>query len=482
MQHTDDVILKQLVLLTAQELPASPPAAVKTDPETAFGAGGISYSQLNELLLSFRYDRVSKGFFNYFFLTTEDRERLSRENFQVDYNSETPLRISSLDGFVKGVEWFRKIAMLEFGNIKYGFKYFRDKHFDAISRKLGKYKPLIDRDFTERPAPIVECELIERENTYLLGTITGEKVKALKVKEASGNSLSAEDKGLCDLREQVVQKAIKNYGIYLCSDYMDVYVATSMRRREDFYEVYDFVQKVFNDPDISGLNVRYFDPTQADPQDRIDKSLLEGLMIKRAKCTVYCAQESDTFGKDSELAATMAQGKPVVAYVPRVDDVAKHAGRVRMIADECGGGNVVDYLKDMFVHRHSRYVLDNKDVFREGITEEDLALRLAQEDKKLYEKRARVLKELHPLSLQVNINTGVANGLLIVRDEPTCAKVLHKILLRTLEFTIEPWELEGGGTSGFVLRETETNSIFRVVTGDQLLTNSFWNFYPEETE
>ena len=101
MQHTDDVILKQLVLLTAQELPASPPAAVKTDPETAFGAGGISYSQLNELLLSFRYDRVSKGFFNYFFLTTEDRERLSRENFQVDYNSETPLRISSLDGFVK---------------------------------------------------------------------------------------------------------------------------------------------------------------------------------------------------------------------------------------------------------------------------------------------------------------------------------------------------------------------------------------------
>jgi len=437
---------------------------------------------LNELLLSFGYDRVSKGFFNYFFLTPEDHEILSRERFQLDYNSETPLRISTLDGFAKGVEGFRKIAMLKFGNFKYGFKYFRDKPFDVISRDLEEYKPLIDQDYTARPAPIAELDRIERENTYLLGTITGGQVKALKEKEVSGTPLTADERRLCDLRKQVVQKAMKNYAIYLCSDYMDVYVATSMRRREDFYEVYDFVHQVFGDLEISGLNIRYFDPTQADPQNRIDKGLLEGLMVKRAKCTIYCAQESDTFGKDSELAATMAQGKPVVAYVPRVDNVEKHAARLRMIAKECGGGNVVDYLKEMFGDRHARYVVGNNDIFREGVGEEELALRLAEEDKNLYETRARILKELHPLSLQVNINTGVANGLLVVRDSHTCAKVLRRILLRTLEFTIEERKSEREGMVGFVLCETETESIYRVVTGDPLLTNSFWNFYPEEAE
>jgi len=42
MQYTDDVILKQLQLLTAQELPAFPPAAVKTDPQTHFGRGELA--------------------------------------------------------------------------------------------------------------------------------------------------------------------------------------------------------------------------------------------------------------------------------------------------------------------------------------------------------------------------------------------------------------------------------------------------------
>lgn len=39
-------------------------------------------------------------------------------------------------------------------------------------------------------------------------------------------------------------------------------------------------------------------------------------MLKRARCTIYMAQETDTFGKDSELATTLAQGKPVIVFCP----------------------------------------------------------------------------------------------------------------------------------------------------------------------
>ena len=101
---------------------------------------------------------------------------------------------------------------------------------------------------------------------------------------------------------------------------MDVYVATSMREKADFWNVSRFVSELFDKPEIKELKHRYFDPTQAYCPHRIDKGLSEALMLKRARCAIYMAGESDTLGKDSELAATLAQGKPVVVYVPRLSD------------------------------------------------------------------------------------------------------------------------------------------------------------------
>src|SRR5262249_56774534 len=95
-----------------------------------------------------------------------------------------------------------------------------------------------------------------------------------------------------------------------------VYFATSMRKAWEFADLYDFISGLMTRPAIHELKVRYFDPTQSYTGNRVDKGLVESLMLKRAKCTVYSVQDTDTLGKDSELAATLAQGKPVIAYVP----------------------------------------------------------------------------------------------------------------------------------------------------------------------
>ena len=79
------------------------------------------------------------------------------------------------------------------------------------------------------------------------------------------------------------------------------------------------MENLFSDERLRRLKLRHFDPTQSDCASRIDKGLVEALMLKRASCTVYLVQESDTLGKDSELASTLAQGKPVIAYVPSLD-------------------------------------------------------------------------------------------------------------------------------------------------------------------
>lgn len=96
---------------------------------------------------------------------------------------------------------------------------------------------------------------------------------------------------------------------------------------------------------------------------------------------------------------------------------------------------------------------------------------VAKSEKAVYDKRARTLRETHPLALQVNLETGVANGVLVVRTIPDCAALLRCILLSAIEFSLE--ETDGM----WYLKERISDCIYRVVTNDRKLNNCFWNFY-----
>ena len=114
------------------------------------------------------------------------------------------------------------------------------------------------------------------------------------------------------------QDGLQNARTYMSMRDLDVYVATSMRDPLHFTTNWDFVNGLFHRGALAEWSIRYFDPTQSFLEDRVQKGLLEYLMIKRARLCVYNAQESDTFGKDAEAGVTLAQGKPVVVYVARL--------------------------------------------------------------------------------------------------------------------------------------------------------------------
>jgi len=211
---------------------------------------------------------------------------------------------------------------------------------------------------------------------------------------------------------------------------IDVYVATSMRNDIEYLDMYDFVDQTFSDPQIESLNLRYFDPTLCYCDSRIDKGVIECLLVRSSKVTIYCAQEGDTFGKDSELAATMAQGKPVIVYVP-----------IPKVTDP-----------------------DIKEIQDEA----ERARRLQKKTEEL-EKRAKTFKDFHPLGLQVGLYDGVARGVIVVRTPQECSGILYKILTNTLDVVIRYEQ------HGLVLREKETNSVVRVMTGWGVLSHCFWN-------
>jgi hypothetical protein len=74
----------------------------------------------------------------------------------------------------------------------------------------------------------------------------------------------------------------------------------------------------------------------------------------------------------------------------------------------------------------------------------------------LYEQRAKTLLETHSLGLQVNLQTGVGNGVLVARDTNQCAKLILGILLDELEFVLEEQPDHGA----IFLRERETRSVY----------------------
>lgn len=112
--------------------------------------------------------------------------------------------------------------------------------------------------------------------------------------------------------------------------------------------------------------------------------------------------------------------------------------------------------------------------FSEGIGRLQVAI------ERHFERRNRLLREVHPLSIQINLQTGVANGVLVANTIDECARVVRALLLRELEFKLDS-EVKGN-KNYLYLREKITKSIFRVVTGDGFLTNAFWNFYLNPTE
>jgi hypothetical protein len=256
-----------------------------------------------------------------------------------------------------------------------------------------------------------------------------------------------------------------------------------MRRRHEYMEIAEFTSDLFSHPQIEPLKLRWFDPTQAYCHDRIDKGLAEALMLKRAKCTLYLAQETDTLGKDSELASTLAQGKPVIAYVPSPDekDIRATVERLSSLYSQSEQVVILDRLKIL----SPDLAWSNQEVRTWLDAPEKIDLRrafslLVKTTIDHYNKRAETLRESHPLGLQVNLDTGVANGVLVVRTIEDCAKLIYRIVTLSLEFRIEKKSI--GNLDYYFLREKVSDSIFRVMTGDAMLMNSFWNFYLEPSE
>jgi hypothetical protein len=337
-----------------------------------------SLDQFNSILTECYQPSVHESFFDYFFPTFSEGMHLG--------------------DFMKAVIKFMKVALWKYGNLK--------RAFVILGYSRNVCDELKDVPF-DNICPVSEDSFFNRTPFNFVRNLTAEERYCL------GYTVSTSGENDGDI-ERCRRVGEKNTQDYLTMDIVDVYIATSMRTLDEFRNFAQFVNDLFNNADMRALNIRYFDPTVAYCKNRITKGLLEALMLKRAKLTLYVAGEGDTFGKDSECAATLVQGKPVIVYI------------------EKGEG----------------------------------------EKEEIFDRRAKIFKEIHPLGLQVIHQSGVANGVIVTRTLDDCRETLKGLLLHKLQVRLDKLS-----DAGYVLKEDKTESILRVATDDALLIRAFNNYY-----
>lgn len=326
--------------------------------------------------------------------------------------------------------------------------------------------------------------------------------------------------------------AQRNLAQYLSADYMDVYVATSMRTNADFVSVNQFVRSLFAEDVINVHKLRYFNPTQSWIEDRIAKGLVEALMLRRASVAIYMAQKTDTFGKDSEASVALGQGRPVIVYVPKlvVENVKidteklfrkSRSALINLLANEdkalvedvdesfdeealvsriltsrlnrADADQIVDTVRkqwadfdlyseaERFRKNEARAAyrnwLDKVVTNRNAKLTEQLRAQVVNvlvSTAIRFERRAQLFREFHPLALQIILDSGVLNGILVVRSVKQCATVLDGIIQNKLKLKLVRDE------KNYKLVETVTKSTIRVISRHFLLRNAFEAQYDRE--
>jgi len=333
------------------------------------------------------------------------------------------------------------------------------------------------------------------------------------------NMILEEARRSCDvLDDKAMEKALsdgeQNSETYFAMHDLDVYVATSMREPLHFTTNHRFVTQLFDAEELREWKLRYFDPTQSYLPDRIQKGLTECLMIKRARVTIYNAQEEDTFGKDAEAAVALAQGKPVIVFVARMFERDQRFAKLyedldhapRMQRDDLvtlltkhnllSETQAAQYrapektkadLIDLVTREHASKVMEQMEpneiegelvhqgYYARKSSKEELIAFASQRISKL-ERRALIFQDIHPLSLQVSPMDGVARGVIVTRSVKSTARILRELLLDTLEYEIQPLK------DNWVLVDEITKSPVRVVTKNSVLTTAFWNEFSREKQ
>lgn len=421
----------------------------------------LSAVQLNQLLVMGHEAPVEDGFFRYYWLQIPKDHPYNVRDVS-DFSEEwlkSQEMISSLAHLKWGLYRLYIDALLYFGNVRAAFRRLRDLPIEDITSYFSSKG--FDTAAIKRRGPPLPLKPIAKDSRYLVSEMACKSygdpsvqkgdlgeflVEAYRAHAAAGNpaptfrellnnrvptTIQARQQEFIFSADEVLDEKVsseselsekydaiaskfsnaRNAALGNTRHYLsmlgdlDVYVATSMRSREDFRNMADICERIFTDARLKGMNLRYFDPTLSAAGGHEDKGLIECLMVKCAKMLVYSAGEKESWGKDAEAAMALSLGKPVIFYCDQ-------------------------------------------------------------------DKRRRFYRDVHPLSRLIEFETGIAVGAMVTDSLDDISTLIQRIFENQMVY-----HLEKSPSGTLRLKEKLTDSVVRLQTSDQLLSETFWNHY-----
>ena len=302
----------------------------------------LSKVQLDQLLILHQQKNVSDDFFRYYWLGKPKFPlyEVEEPNFELD---------TKYIASVEQLKWgFKRIfidCLLMFGNIQRGYDALSRLTEEQLKQQFEKFR--INTEQIKERGRALGFEAIDKEDRYLIsemacktfattknqdefvqfvvdsyknaieqgvkrplfkdilsGKYNATKPEAVQLGLFEDDTNVSEVNSVKDAEEKATdlakrfwaahQKALSNTDRYLslCND-LDVYVATSMRIKNNFIEMANFCERVFAMLKEKGLTLRYFDPTISAAESHEDKGLIECLMVKSARILVYSSGDRD---------------------------------------------------------------------------------------------------------------------------------------------------------------------------------------------
>jgi len=393
----------------------------------------LTFSQTNQLLHLLHFGSISLGFFQYYFCNVPEFHVYNVDSIEgydkslFDNKNSSPITtIKTVQQLNWGLRRFHIDAVLFYGNINRAFNELRNKEKCYLEEYFKRKRFHTSSDFKIRGG-MFKFRKIEIHDKYLISEVAYKAITNSSFKKyilgkfeihnssaatniVSLSNLEEDDEpstfkevaktigkipnlnkpinskeDIEEIHEKIIkrvdaakQKAIENFKLYLSiTQQLDIYIATSMRVYDDFKNLSDNLDMIFDDKFLKGHNIRYFDPTNSASENHEDKGLAECLMVNCAKILVYFAGENDSFGKDSEAAIALSLGKPVIILCP---DTPK--GKIR------------------------------QDIF----------------------------KDVHPLTRLTTIVEGVACGALVTQCKTNVMKILRNLIQNEMEYELQNGE------------------------------------------
>ena len=424
---------------------------------------GLSKVQFDQLLNLQQIKGVSDGFFKFYWLSCPDHfyNILTLKGFDNSYKG------SALIQSIEQLKWGMLRVFIDclyaFGNIEEGYKKISGMTEEELLDffKVFSFKTEIIKS---RGNTLHFCE-INKEDRYLISEMVcknfvaendkeklknflinsykiakSQGIKSPKLKDLLSGKYSDDnvqlsifdtsneydydiksEKDLISKAEDLTNRvfnahtaAVKNTELYLslCGD-LDVYVATSMRTKDDFMQMANFCEKIFKSEELKPYDLRYFDPTMSAADSHEDKGLIECLMVKSSRMLIYSAGAKESYGKDAEAAMALSLGKPTIFYCEK----------------ENKGG------------------------------------------------RAAFYRDIHPLSRLVNFKTGVACGIIVCESVNEVKTIIKRLLTNDMRYTLRQKTNSNGyylleeDSTGSVVRVQTNNDLLKNIFWNNYLSN-----------